>query len=158
MLQEFARPGERSVESGRRVSRVAILVVVALAAAPVPADACFCPRACLPKPGASVFDATVTAIGAINESGLTGQIVVSLSEVTVLSGVAPRALVQTASSCDYRFRVGVRYRIDGEAVRTSNGRVAWASQCGATRPLWTWDLRAVPTMLTWWWSAGGCRS
>jgi hypothetical protein len=66
-------------------------------------------------------------------------------------------MVGTASSCDYPFRVGVRYRIESEALATSDGRVVWASQCGATRTIWTWELRALSTMLEWWW-LGGCRN
>lgn len=125
------------------------------------AEACFCARLCAPGPGSLVFEATVTAIGPSRESGLTGQSVVSLGDVTVIAGTPPGALVQTASSCDYVFRVGVRYRIEGAALDTPGGvrpggRV-WASQCGATRPLWTWDLRSLPTVVTWWWHRGNCR-
>jgi hypothetical protein len=131
--------------------------LAAVALSPGRAEACFCAPACAPRSDATVFEATVTAIGLTAEPGPNGAPVISMSDVVVLSGAAPRALVATASSCDYPFRVGVRYRIDGEALRTSNGRVVWASQCGATRPLWTWDLHALPTIIGWWWSGSDCR-
>lgn len=148
MLQESA---------SHYLSRLAVLVLAAIVL-PARAEACFCARACLPKAEATVFEATVTSIGPGGGPGVTGpHVVVSLSNVVVLSGDPPRVLVRTASSCDYPFRVGVRYRIDGEALTTAGGLVVWASQCGATRPLWTWDLGALPTMFGWWWSGSGCR-
>lgn len=134
-----------------RTRRVAILAIAALAVVPGAAEACFCPSACTPTAESTVFEATVTAIGPSPDPWLHGQVVMSLADVAVVHGVAPRALVRGASTCAYPFRVGVRYRIEA-----SGGRVAWASQCGSTRPVWSWSIRAVPTMLEWWWF-GGCR-
>jgi hypothetical protein len=133
-------------------SRAAILAVAAVAVLPGLAEACFCGQTCTPKAESAVFEATVTAIGSSADPWLHGQIVISLADVVAVQGAVPRALVQGASTCAYAFRVGARYRIEA-----SGGRVAWASQCGATRPLWTWSLRAVPAMLDWWWLGGGCR-
>jgi hypothetical protein len=145
-------------ESARHYMSRPVVLLLAAIALPERVEACFCARACVPKAEATVFEATVTSIGPGGEPGVTGpNVVVSLSNVVVLSGDPPRALVRTASSCDYPFRVGVRYRVEGEALATSDGRVVWASQCGATRPMWTWDLRALPTMLGWWWSGSDCR-
>lgn len=123
-----------------------------LFALPGQALACFCVRACTPQAESTVFEATVTAIGPSADPGLRGQVVMSLADVVAVQGIAPQVLVQGASTCAYSFRAGVRYRIEA-----SRGRVAWASQCGATRPLWTWSLRAVPAMLDWWWGGGGCK-
>lgn len=144
MLQESAR---------HYLSRLAVLVWAAVACLPGRAEACFCASACTPKAESTVFEATVTAIGPSADPWLRGQVVMSLADVVVVQGAAPRALVQGASTCAYPFRVGGRYRIEA-----SSGRVAWASQCGATRPIWTWDLRAIPVMLDWWWLGGGCRA
>jgi hypothetical protein len=143
-------------ESARNYTMLRVVLLSAAIASPARAEACFCARACAPKAEATVFEATVVAIGAFDPRR-EGHTVVTLADVVVVSGVAPRALVRTASSCDYPFRVGVRYRIDGETLTVSERRVVWASQCGATRPIWTWDLRALPTMLGWWWSGGDCR-
>ena len=133
-------------------SRVVVVVLAAVALSPARAEACFCARACTPKAEATVFEAMVTAIGPSADPWLQGQVVISLADVVVVQGVAPLTLVQGSSTCAYSFRVGARYRIEA-----SGGRIAWASQCGATRPIWTWALRAVPAMLDWWWLGGGCR-
>lgn len=118
------------------------------------AEACFCPAACAPRVGSSVFEATVTGFDVSTEPTLKGVAIVRLSDVRVVSGAAPRALVQLGSSCDVVFSINVRYRIEGEP--SAQGTVQ-ASQCGATRPVWTWDVRAWPTVATWWWVRGGCR-
>ncbi|MCC6992627.1 MAG: hypothetical protein IT181_26725 [Acidobacteria bacterium] len=132
------------------------LAWLGLVALPGEAFACFCPSTCVPRAGVAVFEATITAIGPSPDSALGIQQVLSLADVVVLAGEAPRALVSGASTCGYPFRVGVRYRI--EAAETG-ARVVWASQCGSTRPLWAWSLRALPTMFDWWWRSGrACRS
>jgi hypothetical protein len=162
-----ACPGKHNVTTEERVHlttyghgiRPVTLMAAVFLASTGTADACFCGPTCAAGPGSSVFEATVTAIGSSREPGLTGPDVVSLADVTVIAGAKPDALVQTASSCDYVFRVGVRYRIEGAALDSSGGaKRVWASQCGATRPLWTWDLRSWPTVVSWWWSRGACRS
>lgn len=140
--------------------RGVVLLVSAFLASQAPAEACFCGPACAVGAESSVFEATVTAIGPSREPGMMHQSVASLADVVVIRGAAPAALVRTTSSCDYEFRVGVRYRIEGAAFDASArgaraGRV-WASQCGATRPIWSWDLRALPVVASWWWRRGSC--
>lgn len=118
------------------------------------AEACFCPAACAPRIGSSVFEGTVTGFAVSTDPSLKGVAIVTLSDVRVITGAAPRALVQLGSSCDVVFTRGVRYLIEGEPA--VHGTVQ-ASQCGATRPVWTWDVRAWPTVATWWWGRGRCR-
>ncbi len=115
------------------------------------AEACFCPAA---RVGSSVFEATVIGFEVSTDPSLKGVANVRLSDVRVITGAAPRALIQLGSSCDVVFAMNVRYRIEGEPA--AHGTVQ-ASQCGATRPVWTWDMRAWPTLATWWWVRGGCR-
>ncbi len=137
-------------------SWAAILSIAAVAVLPGLAEACFCPSTCVPRAAVAVFEATITAIGPSPDSALGIQKVLSLADVVVIAGEAPLALVSGASTCGYPFRVGLRYRIEAAEAGT---RIVWASQCGSTRPLWTWSLRALPTMFDWWWRSGrACRS
>lgn len=134
-----------------RVSTAVVVVWAVVILSHDTAEACFCPTACVPRGGSSVFEATVTGFEVSTAPDLMGVATVTLSDVRVISGAAPRALVRVGSSCDFAFALGVRYRIEGEP--TLHGAVQ-ASQCGATKPVWTWDIRTWPTVAAWWWGRG----
>jgi hypothetical protein len=68
------------------------LAWLGLVAAPGDAEACFCASACTPKTESTVFEATVTAIGPSADPWLHGQVVMSLADVVVVQGAAPRAV------------------------------------------------------------------
>ena len=94
-----------------------------------------------------MFEATVIGFEVSTDPSLKGVANVRLSDVRVITGAAPRALIQLGSSCDVVFAMNVRYRIEGEPA--AHGTVQ-ASQCGATRPVWTWDCAPGPP-----WRRGG---
>lgn len=73
-------------------SRVALLAIATIAVLPGRAEACFCASACTPKAESTVFEATVTAIGPSADPWLHGQVVLSLADVVVVQGAAPRAV------------------------------------------------------------------
>lgn len=149
---------------GRVAFRVpaAMCVAAGMAIGATDAEACFCPPMCAPKKDSIVFEATVIAIGPSTTA--PGRDVVTLRDVQPITGPPPRALLVDESTCAYPFKVGGRYRIEGEpagAARTGQRAFALtgavsASQCGATRAIWGWSLGAATVAALSWMSGSDC--